>query len=223
VATTARRFPSPWSIEDTGAAFVVKDGSGRKVTATASLFDDVRFAKPKHLCGRTNSALFAVQYRVQISAIEAVALGEKPLTSCLLDCGFQQRAMKAPLWAVPTFQSVHTLHTDICYDHLCGMDAMERIFTGTPSAIRYVGLIRRSLSSPSRRYEVVFSIPRIRLLGDLAVSLFCGRLVAELNGRSLQEARQTNDYKSKGVSGWSAAPSAFAVSVVACCQIGIVN
>jgi hypothetical protein len=26
-----RRFPPPWSIEDTGAAFVVKDGSGQKL------------------------------------------------------------------------------------------------------------------------------------------------------------------------------------------------
>jgi hypothetical protein len=26
-----RRFPPPWSIEDTGAAFVVKDGSGKKL------------------------------------------------------------------------------------------------------------------------------------------------------------------------------------------------
>jgi endo-1,4-beta-D-glucanase Y len=29
---TARRFPPPWSIEDTGAAFVVKDSSGQKLT-----------------------------------------------------------------------------------------------------------------------------------------------------------------------------------------------
>jgi hypothetical protein len=28
---TNRRFPPPWSIEDTGAAFVVKDGSGQKL------------------------------------------------------------------------------------------------------------------------------------------------------------------------------------------------
>jgi hypothetical protein len=27
-----RRFPPPWSLEDTGAAFVVKDGSGQKLT-----------------------------------------------------------------------------------------------------------------------------------------------------------------------------------------------
>jgi hypothetical protein len=26
-----RRFPPPWSVEDTGAAFVVKDGSGQKL------------------------------------------------------------------------------------------------------------------------------------------------------------------------------------------------
>jgi hypothetical protein len=26
-----RRFPPPWSIEDTGAAFVVKDGTGQKL------------------------------------------------------------------------------------------------------------------------------------------------------------------------------------------------
>jgi hypothetical protein len=25
---TARRFPPPWSIEDIGAAFVIKDGTG---------------------------------------------------------------------------------------------------------------------------------------------------------------------------------------------------
>jgi hypothetical protein len=31
VATTVRRFPPPWSIEDTGAAFVVKDKSGQKL------------------------------------------------------------------------------------------------------------------------------------------------------------------------------------------------
>jgi hypothetical protein len=28
---TARCFPPPWSIEDTGAAFVVKDASGQKL------------------------------------------------------------------------------------------------------------------------------------------------------------------------------------------------
>jgi hypothetical protein len=28
---TGRRFPSPWSIEDTGAAFIVKDKSGQKL------------------------------------------------------------------------------------------------------------------------------------------------------------------------------------------------
>jgi hypothetical protein len=26
-----RRFPPPWSVEDTGAAFVVKDGTGQKL------------------------------------------------------------------------------------------------------------------------------------------------------------------------------------------------
>ena len=31
MATTARRFPPPWSIEDIGAAFVVKDGTGQKL------------------------------------------------------------------------------------------------------------------------------------------------------------------------------------------------
>jgi len=30
-AVTARRFPPPWSIEDIGAAFVVKDSNGQKV------------------------------------------------------------------------------------------------------------------------------------------------------------------------------------------------
>ena len=29
--TSPRRFPPPWSIEDIGAAFVVKDGSGQKL------------------------------------------------------------------------------------------------------------------------------------------------------------------------------------------------
>jgi len=28
---TNRRFPPPWSVEDTGAAFVVKDGGGQKL------------------------------------------------------------------------------------------------------------------------------------------------------------------------------------------------
>ena len=28
---TPRRFPAPWSIEDIGAAFVVKDGGGQKL------------------------------------------------------------------------------------------------------------------------------------------------------------------------------------------------
>jgi hypothetical protein len=27
----SRRFPPPWSIEDNGAAFVVKDGAGQKL------------------------------------------------------------------------------------------------------------------------------------------------------------------------------------------------
>jgi hypothetical protein len=27
----SRRFPAPWTVEDTGAAFVVKDGSGQKL------------------------------------------------------------------------------------------------------------------------------------------------------------------------------------------------
>ena len=30
-ASTARRFPPPWLVEDIDAAFVVKDGSGQKV------------------------------------------------------------------------------------------------------------------------------------------------------------------------------------------------
>jgi hypothetical protein len=30
-AVKSRRFPPPWSIEDTGAAFVVKDKSGQKL------------------------------------------------------------------------------------------------------------------------------------------------------------------------------------------------
>ena len=28
---TARRFPSPWSVEDIGAAFVVKDNDGQRL------------------------------------------------------------------------------------------------------------------------------------------------------------------------------------------------
>ena len=28
---TARRFPPPWTVEDIGAAFVVKDGTGQKL------------------------------------------------------------------------------------------------------------------------------------------------------------------------------------------------
>lgn len=28
---TARRFPPPWSVEDNGAAFVVKDSTGQKL------------------------------------------------------------------------------------------------------------------------------------------------------------------------------------------------
>jgi hypothetical protein len=28
---TNRRFPAPWTVEDIGAAFVVKDGSGQKL------------------------------------------------------------------------------------------------------------------------------------------------------------------------------------------------
>jgi hypothetical protein len=28
---TNRRFPPPWSLEDTGASFVVKEGSGQKL------------------------------------------------------------------------------------------------------------------------------------------------------------------------------------------------
>jgi hypothetical protein len=31
VAITARRFPPPWSIDDIGAALVVKDGGGQKL------------------------------------------------------------------------------------------------------------------------------------------------------------------------------------------------
>jgi hypothetical protein len=29
--TNRRRFPPPWSVEDIGACFVVKDGSGQKL------------------------------------------------------------------------------------------------------------------------------------------------------------------------------------------------
>jgi hypothetical protein len=32
VTTPARRFPPPWSIEDIGAAFVVKDGGSKAVS-----------------------------------------------------------------------------------------------------------------------------------------------------------------------------------------------
>jgi hypothetical protein len=28
---TARRFPPPWSVEDNGACFIVKDGAGQKL------------------------------------------------------------------------------------------------------------------------------------------------------------------------------------------------
>ena len=28
---TSRRFPPPWTVEDTGACFVVKDGGGQKL------------------------------------------------------------------------------------------------------------------------------------------------------------------------------------------------
>jgi hypothetical protein len=31
--TTPRRFPPPWSIEDIGACFLVKDASGQKLAA----------------------------------------------------------------------------------------------------------------------------------------------------------------------------------------------
>jgi hypothetical protein len=31
IAPDSRRFPPPWSVEDTGAAFVVKDTSGQKL------------------------------------------------------------------------------------------------------------------------------------------------------------------------------------------------
>jgi hypothetical protein len=44
--------------------------------------------------------------------------------------------MKIPLWAVPTFHSVHTLHSKICYDVSCDMDAVEGISSGTLSASR---------------------------------------------------------------------------------------
>src|SRR5262245_16328931 len=39
-----------------------------------------------------------------------------------------------PLWVVPTFHGVHTLHAKICYALSCDMDAMEKIFTGTNSS-----------------------------------------------------------------------------------------
>jgi hypothetical protein len=29
----SRRFPPPWSVEDIGAAFVVKDGNGQRLAA----------------------------------------------------------------------------------------------------------------------------------------------------------------------------------------------
>jgi hypothetical protein len=35
---TDRCFPPPWSVEDTGAAFVVKDGSGQKLLYVSRLF-----------------------------------------------------------------------------------------------------------------------------------------------------------------------------------------
>jgi len=35
--TPSRRFPPPWSIEDIGAAFVVKDSTGQKHTFVPSL------------------------------------------------------------------------------------------------------------------------------------------------------------------------------------------
>jgi hypothetical protein len=34
----SRRFPAPWSVEDIGAAFVVKDGSGKKLGVTRGLY-----------------------------------------------------------------------------------------------------------------------------------------------------------------------------------------
>ena len=48
-------------------------------------------------------------------------------------CVFPQQR-KIPLWAVPTFHSVHTPHAKICYALSCDMDAMEKIFTGSLSA-----------------------------------------------------------------------------------------
>ena len=44
--------------------------------------------------------------------------------------------MKTPLWVLPTFHGVHTLHAKICYAFSCDMDAIEKIFTGTLSAKR---------------------------------------------------------------------------------------
>ena len=55
--------------------------------------------------------------------------------------------MKIPVWAIPTFHSVHTLHGKICYDLSCDMDAMEGISTGTPSASSPIAVICRHARS----------------------------------------------------------------------------
>jgi hypothetical protein len=35
---TSRRFPPPWSAEDIGAAFVVKDGNGQRLAPASLIF-----------------------------------------------------------------------------------------------------------------------------------------------------------------------------------------
>ena len=65
--TQARRFPPPWSAEDIGAAFVVKDGAGRKLAYV--YFDDPRFrGQAAHERRSTKDCL---QYRQAVGAVTA--------------------------------------------------------------------------------------------------------------------------------------------------------
>jgi hypothetical protein len=71
-----RRFPPPWSVEDIGAVFVVKDNGGQKLgyfsheeelgrRSAAKLLtkDEARRRNCRGCCGRTKSALTSEHYR----------------------------------------------------------------------------------------------------------------------------------------------------------------
>jgi hypothetical protein len=64
--TEARRFPLPWSVEDIGAAFVVKESTGQKLSYVYFEDGPGRRSAAKFLSGSLGSHRQSCDGRIQI-------------------------------------------------------------------------------------------------------------------------------------------------------------